>query len=46
MGTSSHLSGNPTNGAWSQPLVAVLIVAAVALSLLAFLIIRWRNSIH
>ncbi len=32
--------------ALNQPLVAVLIVAVVALSLLAFLIIRWRNSIH
>jgi peptidoglycan/LPS O-acetylase OafA/YrhL len=31
---------------WNQPIVAVLIVGVVALSLLAFLIIRWRNSIH
>ena len=31
---------------WNQPAVASLIVAVVALSLLAFLIIRWRNSIH
>jgi len=29
-----------------QPAIAALVLAVVALSLLAFLIIRWRNSIH
>jgi hypothetical protein len=29
---------------WKQPLVVVLILGVVALSLLAFLIIRWRVS--
>ena len=31
---------------WKQPTVAVLIVGVVALSLRAFLIIRWQNSSH
>jgi hypothetical protein len=31
---------------WKQPTVAVLILGVVALSLLAFLIIRWQNSSH
>jgi hypothetical protein len=29
---------------WKKPIVVVLILAVAALSLLAFLIIRWRNS--